>query len=460
MKRTERQRKGDSVIVTPFLGGKSDEGVCSLLEVNGFNILLDCGVGSRSSMELLSSLQSHLSAREATLDAILITHADMQHMGSLPVVLGKQGFSGCRVFCTLPVHKFGQMLLYDKFLNQEMEGLEITKTRSEYSGIGYDLDDVDMCLSFSTILKYNQKVEVKSSHHPVPISLCAFSSGRTIGGSMWCLIHGATEILYIMDVNLKKEVVLDGADLRSLPLTPSLVIVDSGGLSGVSSLRGGHSSVVSSRKKDSDPQVLLSSVLETVRENKNVLLPCETAGRALEIIQILSAYWASQKLGMYHLVFLSPMAHNVLEFARSQLEWMSDSLSKSFYMGKPNPFHLADLKECTSVRELDKKYPGPKVVIATDASLSCGCAKELLLRWGGDPGCRVIFTDSSASRSLAAELRTQSPPIVATVTKPLRVELVGEELAAYRLEEERRRREVEEAALRKRREDELELVSE
>ena len=35
---------------------------------------------------------------------------------------------------------------------------------------------------------------------------------------------------------------------------------------------------------------------------------------------------------------------------------------------------------------------GPKVVLCSDASMSCGLSKELLLRWGGDPRCRVIFT--------------------------------------------------------------------
>lgn len=59
----------------------------------------------------------------------------------------------------------------------------------------------------------------------------------------------------------------------------------------------------------------------------------------------------------------------------------------------------------TSVRELERSYPGPKVVLATDSSLSCGLSKALLLRWGGDPRCRVIFIDSSDAKSLASELR-------------------------------------------------------
>lgn len=44
-------------------------------------------------------------------------------------------------------------------------------------------------------------------------------------------------------------------------------------------------------------------------------------------------------------------------------------------------------------------------MLATDSSLSCGLSKALLLRWGGDPRCRVVFTDTPEAKSLAAELR-------------------------------------------------------
>ena len=66
---------------------------------------------------------------------------------------------------------------------------------------------------------------------------------------------------------------------------------------------------------------------------------------------------------------------------------------------------LAPVRLVTSVRELERSYPGPKVVLATDSSLSCGLSKALLLRWGGDPRCRVVFIDTPEAKSLAAELR-------------------------------------------------------
>ena len=56
-------------------------------------------------------------------------------------------------------------------------------------------------------------------------------------------------------------------------------------------------------------------------------------GRALEIIQILAKHVMDNKsrLDVDNLIYLSPMSHNIIEFAKSQLEWMSDSLCDPFY---------------------------------------------------------------------------------------------------------------------------------
>jgi Cft2 family RNA processing exonuclease len=76
---------------------------------------------------------------------------------------------------------------------------------------------------------------------------------------------------------------------------------------------------------------LINAVMETVRMEGNDLIPCETAGRTLEILQILGKHWTENKFTeMYHLCFLSPMGKNVLEFAKSQLERMSESISRGF----------------------------------------------------------------------------------------------------------------------------------
>jgi Cft2 family RNA processing exonuclease len=183
---------------------------------------------------------------------------------------------------------------------------------------------------------------------------------------MWLIRYGATEIVYAMNINLRKETVVESAALDRLPLSPALLIMDGGSNIDKTTVET-VGSTGSSRKKKSDRNEdfakLIASLMDTLRGGGSVIIPCESAGRALEFIQILGQYWTKTKGldGNYHLAFLSHMSVNIMEFARSQLEWMNDALSKDFYNGRPNPFDIKCLRLFTSVRDLERKCPGPKV---------------------------------------------------------------------------------------------------
>jgi Cft2 family RNA processing exonuclease len=126
------------------------------------------------------------------------------------------------------------------------------------------------------------------------------------------------------------------------------------------------------------------------------------------------------------------MSSHIVDYARSQLEWMKDTLSKSFYNEKPNPFALPNVTIIQTMKELNA-INGPKIVLCTDASFNCGLSKDLLLKWSGDKRNKVIFTDYPDRRSLAFTLLAQSftPPVIVQVTHPERVMISGDELLQY-----------------------------
>ena len=62
-------------------------------------------------------------------------------------------------------------------------------------------------------------------------------------------------------------------------------------------------------------------------------------GRVLELLLLLDSHWAFKKFS-HPLVFLSPVSYPSVEFAKSQLEWMSDTVMKSFDQRRENPFLL------------------------------------------------------------------------------------------------------------------------
>ena len=353
---------GDLIKVTPLLGGREDGGVCCLLEMGGARILLDCGCTINTKQADILLIAQSL-AQGGGVDCVLLSHADVHHMGALPIMFGSLGMKPVPIICTLPVAKFGQMLLYDMCLNMEMEGTIVDEGSSRQNQL-FSLDDIDRCLSRLVTVRYSQNIPIPESasmgHMQRPIHCCAVGAGRTIGGAMWRIRHGATEILYAMDINLRREIVLDGAALDLLPSAPALVIVE-GGCAGRTEIKF-STAAAKKRQKGEDTTGIVEKVVDTLRVRGSALIPCESASRLLEILQILGKHWIDSRITIDHLVFLSPMAHNILEFARSQIEWMNDTLSKQFIqLGKLNPFELPPVKLATSLRELEKLYPGPKV---------------------------------------------------------------------------------------------------
>ena len=48
------------------------------------------------------------------IDAVLLSHPDVLHLGALPYAVGRLGLK-CPVYATVPVYKMGQMFMYDLY---------------------------------------------------------------------------------------------------------------------------------------------------------------------------------------------------------------------------------------------------------------------------------------------------------------------------------------------------------
>lgn len=66
---------------------------------------------------------------------------------------------------------------------------------------------------------------------------------------------------------------------------------------------------------------LLANVLETLRGDGSVLIAVDTAGRVLELAQLLDQIWRTKDagLGVYSLALLNNVSYNVVEFSKSQV---------------------------------------------------------------------------------------------------------------------------------------------
>lgn len=91
-------------------------GSCHFLEIEGLNVLVDCGLfQGGSAMEALN--YQPFPFEPAALDAVLVTHGHLDHVGRLPLLL-KQGYSG-PIHCTEPTAEIAKVILRDSARIQE-----------------------------------------------------------------------------------------------------------------------------------------------------------------------------------------------------------------------------------------------------------------------------------------------------------------------------------------------------
>jgi cleavage and polyadenylation specificity factor subunit 2 len=83
----------------------------------------------------------------------------------------------------------------------------------------------------------------------------------------------------------------------------------------------------------------------------NVLIPVDSAARVLELLVVLDQHWQYYR-HPYHLIMLSNVSRNTVEFAKSNLEWMSDAISKNFFTTRENAFALDKVNMCHSIEEI------------------------------------------------------------------------------------------------------------
>ncbi|ODM97602.1 Cleavage and polyadenylation specificity factor subunit 2 [Orchesella cincta] len=309
----------------------------------------------------------------------------------------------------------GQMFLYDYY---------VSKSTTQDFDL-YNLDDVDSAFDQVQQLKYNQSVSLSGKGYG--LTLTPLPAGHMIGGTIWKIVKiGEEDIYYAVDFNHKKERHLNGCELDRIQ-RPSLFITDAY-----------NANYIQTRRRERDEQ-LLANILHTLRSGGNVLIAVDTAGRVLELAHMLDQLWRSKDSGLspYSLALVNNVAYNVLEFAKSQIEWMSEKLMRSFEGARSNPFQFKHLQICHTLAE-SARITSPKVVLASGQDLEFGHARDLFIQWCQDKKNCVILTNRPAQGTLAWQLIENPKPHSIELEVNQRIQLEERELEEfYRLQREK-----------------------
>ncbi|KAL7147461.1 hypothetical protein ABFS83_06G108900 [Erythranthe nasuta] len=402
---------GTSVQVTPLCGVYNENPLSYLVSIDGFNFLIDCGWNDHFDTSLLEPL----SRVASTVDAVLLSHPDTLHLGALPYAMKQLGLSA-PVFATEPVYRLGLLTMYDHYLSR--------KQVSEFDL--FTLDDIDS--AFQNITRLNQSQNYYMSGKGEGIVIAPHAAGHLLGGTIWKVTKDGEDVIYAVDFNHRKERHLNGTVLESF-VRPAVLITDA------------YNALLSNQppRRQRDQQ-FLDTILKTLRTDGKILVPVDTAGRVLELVLILEQFWEQHHL-TYPIYFLTYVSSSTIDYVKSFLEWMSDSIAKSFENTRENAFVLKNITLLVSKSELEKVPDGPKIVLASMASLEVGFSHDIFVEWAADSKNLVLFTERAQFATLARMLQSDPPPKAVKVTMSKRIPLVGEELAAYEEEQTQKRKE-------------------
>lgn len=398
--------------VTPLSGVYNENPLSYLVSIDGFNFLIDCGWNDHFDPSLLQPLSKVASK----IDAVLLSYGDMLHLGALPFAMKQFGLNA-PVFSTEPVYRLGLLTMYDQSFSR--------KAVSEFDL--FSLDDIDSAFQNFTRLTYSQNHHLSGKGEGIVIA--PHVAGHLLGGTVWKITKDGEDVVYAVDFNHRKERHLNGTVLESF-YRPAVLISDA------------YNALNSQPSRQQRDKQFLETILKTLEGGGNVLLPVDSAGRVLELLLILEQFWGQRFLN-YPIFFLSYVSSSTIDYIKSFLEWMSDSIAKSFETSRDNAFLMKHVTLLISKDELDNASTGPKVVLASVASLEAGFSHDIFAEWAADVKNLVLFTERGQFGTLARMLQADPPPKAVKMTMSRRVPLVGDELIAYEEEQKRLKREEE-----------------
>lgn len=207
----------------------------------------------------------------------------------------------------------------------------------------------------------------------------------------------------------------------------------------VCSARGAEkNTLIGGRKKRDD--MLLDLIRSATAKGGTVLIPTDSSARVLELAYILEHAWRRESLDSNNdrslrkarLYLASRTAGGTMRYVRSMLEWMDENVVREFESeattntsrqhrrgdskqnnnnninaGKDHgasttsnsPFEFKFMKMVESRRRLEKilSKTGPRVILASGASLEWGFSKDTIQRIAKDPTNLIILTDETSA---------------------------------------------------------------
>jgi KH/beta-lactamase-domain protein len=389
----------DAEVSLLTLGGFSQVGrSCMLLTTHESKILIDCGInpGTRNAQEAYPRLDwTNITLDE--LDAIVISHAHLDHTGFLPALF-KYGYKG-PVYCSEPTLPMMNLI--------QLDAIKVAAAQGRVPL--YSERDVKQVMKQTITLPYGTVTDISPD-----IKLVLSNAGHILGSAS-CHFHignGDHNFVYTGDLKYGKTMLLESASWN-FPRVETLLI---------ESTYGAKEDIQPSREEVE--AAFIKSVNETLRNGGKVLIPIPAVGRAQELMMVIDLYMKSGQI-VESPVFMEGMIQEATSIHEAYPEYLARELRQKILETDDNPF---DSEYFTNIEHADAREEplreGPCIIIATSGMLEGGPVLEYFKNIAPIQKNKILFVSYQVNGTLGRRVLDGSRQ-VSVVGKEGKIEVIN-----------------------------------
>ncbi|MCY3854381.1 MAG: beta-CASP ribonuclease aCPSF1 [Thaumarchaeota archaeon] len=358
------------------LGGFGQVGrSCMLLMTQESKILIDCGVnpGARNPTESFPRLD-WANVTLDDLDAIVISHAHLDHTGFLPV-LCKYGYKG-PIYCTEPTLPMMNLI--------QLDAIKVAAAQGK-SPI-YSERDVKQIMKQTITIPYSTVTDIAPD-----IKLVLSNAGHILGSST-CHFHignGDHNFVYTGDIKYGRSMLFESASWN-YPRVETLLI---------ESTYGAKEDVQPTRQEVES--AFINAINTTLVDGGKILIPIPAVGRAQEIMMVIDQYMKSGEM-VESPVFMEGMISEASAIHESYPEYLAHELKQKILETDNNPFgseYFTNI-EHPDAREEPLRENNPCIIIATSGMLEGGPVLEYFKNIAPIQKNKILFVSYQVNGTL------------------------------------------------------------
>ena len=355
-------------------------------------VLLDCGMYQGMGKETFE-LNNNDIIEPSELDAILLSHAHIDHSGLIPKYV-KDGFEG-PIYCTKATYALCEIMLRDSAFIQEFDAKFSNKRNKRPKNESYEplyvQQDVEIALEQFVVVEENVTTSIVDG-----IKATFIPNGHILGSAAIYLevdeISEKNTVLFTADIGRFNTSLIKDPEI---PPLADIVICEST-----------YGNRLHDKSSDAE-QEILNAVLYTIKEKKGkLIIPAFSLGRTQEIVFALNKLDLHGLLPDIKIYVDSPLAVDATAITK-QFSYLLNSEIARFADSRPDPFGFAKLTYVKKKEDSQKinNSDEPCVIISAAGMADAGRVKHHIFHGIENARNTILFVGYAEPNSLGGKLQ-------------------------------------------------------